>query len=46
MRHHALDDVTDLVPREEFLPAHEDHLLPVTSGFSLLATGAGLGPAG
>src|SRR6266700_915228 len=38
MRHHALDDVTDLVPREEILPAHEDHLLPVTSGFSLLAT--------
>jgi hypothetical protein len=32
MRHHALDDVTDLVPREEILPAHEDHLLPVTSG--------------
>jgi len=30
--HHAFDDVTDLVTREEYLPAHEDHLLPVTSG--------------
>jgi hypothetical protein len=36
------------VPREEILPAHEDHLPPVTSGFSLLAArdGAGLWPAG
>ena len=26
--HYAFDDVTRLVPGDEFLPAHEDHLLP------------------
>jgi hypothetical protein len=47
MRHHALDDVTDMVPREEILPAHVITSLPVTSARSaFLATGAGLVPAG
>ena len=47
--HHTFDDVTGLVTRDEFLPAHEDHLLPVTSSEfrpSLVVTGAGLSPAG
>jgi hypothetical protein len=40
--HHAVDDVTDLVPREEFLPAQEDHLLP--SRVAVRASRDGGGP--
>src|SRR6185437_621632 len=42
--HHALDDVTRLMTREEFLPAHEDHLLPsraLCMSLSLVVTGGG-----